>query len=80
MVLARFGFAPRLTLPNDGIVEEQSADLRQAVFKPEVANLDEQHEHLRLYLKNTELLHTDIYLCNGLVEEIKKRMVLWISD
>jgi hypothetical protein len=71
-------FGPRLTLPNDGIVEEQSADLRQAVFKPEVANLDDQHEHLRLYLENTEVFHSDIFLCEVLIDEIKKRIARWI--
>ena len=66
--------APRLSLPNDGIVEDASADLRKSVYRPELANLNEQHEHVRLYAGNTTVLHTSLYAYPPLVEELKIRI------
>lgn len=53
--------APALDLPNDGVVEDSSVDLRESPLPPEIADLDRQYQHVRCYIECVRMRHTDLH-------------------
>jgi pimeloyl-ACP methyl ester carboxylesterase len=56
------GFASSLALPNDGVVEDRSVDLRQSVLPNEVYRFGgAPYTHHRTYRNCDQVTHSDIY-------------------
>ena len=51
--------AIRFDIPNDGVVEDSSTDLRQSLIPPEV-DLDRCYRHVRAYPESIELDHSEV--------------------
>ena len=58
-VVGRFGI--NLNLPNDGVVEDESVDLRQSVLPTEIADLDTDYDHIRLFRDCTDVGHSKLH-------------------
>jgi hypothetical protein len=71
--------APRLDFPNDGIVEDASVDLTQSVYAPEIADLDSQYRHIRLYPGNTEAVHTEICEHSVVIDLLREQFSKWFA-
>ena len=63
----------RFDLPNDGIVEDSSTDLRQSLMLPEV-DLACRYRHVRAYPDSVNLNHFEVKESAEVVNEIMKRL------
>ena len=70
--------AVRLEKPNDGIVEDGSTDLRQALIRPEV-DTERCYRHVRTYTNSIELGHCDLQGSADVFEVIKNNLP-WLGD
>ena len=69
--------APHLEMPNDGVVEDLSVDLREAPLPCEIANLDQQYIHIRSYTDCLDIRHTNIHSRQEVFDEMKKTFKTW---
>ena len=53
--------APSLALPNDGVVEDVSVNMREAPLPPEIADLDAQYTHVRCYTECIRVAHGELH-------------------
>lgn len=73
--LSRLGV--HLEKPNDGIVEDCSVDIRQALLPPEIRDLDKQYEHVRTYRDCIDVNHVNIHGNDVVVDIIRSRIAQW---
>lgn len=56
------GIAGKLAMPNDGLVEDRSVDLKASILPNEICHMGtSKYVHLREYLNNTDVDHSSIY-------------------
>lgn len=67
-VLSRL--APSLDLPNDGVVEDTSVDLREAPLPPEIADLERQYRHVRSYSECIRVSHVTVHSDRNVFEAL----------
>jgi hypothetical protein len=69
-----------LDLPNDGVVEESSANLANATWKTEVKDVTVQHEHVSWYLGCGAATHTSVHSRQEVATLIAARIGLWLDS
>lgn len=69
-VLNRLAVA--LDLPNDGVVEDSSVDLRESPLPCEIADLDQQYEHVRSYTECIRVGHTDLHSDQNVLDALDR--------
>jgi hypothetical protein len=73
--ISRLGI--HLEKPNDGVVEDCSVDLHEASLPPEIYNMEEQYEHVRVYRDCIDVSHTNIHENETIVDIIRDRIAGW---
>ena len=63
----------RLALPNDGVVEDTSTDLRHSLIRPEV-DLEDSYRHARSYRNAIDLGHSDVRESEDVFAMIKENL------
>ena len=67
-----------LDLPNDRFVEDISVDLNEATWKPEIADLDRQYEHVKWYVGCGAQTHSTIHESSAVHEVVADRISGWL--
>lgn len=73
-ILDRLGV--HLDLPNDNVVEDCSVDMREAVLPTEIARIDDQYTHIRLFTNCGDVTHSGIHE----TPEVHRRLSEWITQ
>ncbi len=68
---------PHFELPNDGIVEDASVDLRESPLPCEIKDMDQQYTHVRSYTDCLDISHTAIHSRPEVTYEMGKVFKSW---
>jgi pimeloyl-ACP methyl ester carboxylesterase len=66
-----------LKLPNDWIVEDESANIENAVLPPEIADVQEQYEHIRWYPDCSQVTHPGVHANSDVRHLVIRRIQQW---
>ncbi len=66
-----------LEMPNDGLVEDISVDLRESPLPSEIADLEKQYTHVRCYIDCLDISHTAIHSRQRVFCELARVFSTW---
>ena len=69
-----------LELPNDWIVEDESANIKNAVLPPEIADVQNQYEHIRWYPDCSQVTHPGVHANSDVRQIVIRRIQQWCDE
>jgi hypothetical protein len=68
--------APRLMLPNDLVVEDESVDMSKAVLPSEIVS-PSQYSHVRAYVDCARVTHSGVHKNVEVFDEVARNIADW---